>query len=437
MKRKIYNELLAWKNANSFKPLMIMGARQVGKTYIIREFCKNEFSNFVEINLFQRNDIINLYKNKELNSSQKFNRLKTILEFDIDLPNTILFIDEIQQSEELISELKYFCEEHNNVRIICAGSLLGVKLKRMQMPFPVGKVKRLTLYPMDFEEFLLAMGQVMLIEEIKKCYLNNVVIVEPLHIKALEFYRYYLITGGMPESVKNFKDVNQDIIKYDLSIRNEILTSYFDDMAKYVKDKSDSLKIRQTYESIAPQLSNENKKFKYSDIDKYARSREYEVPLDWLVASDLVYKNYRVTIPKIPLEGFKKDDMFKLFYNDVGFIISSLNIKPADIMTDNLSLYKGAIAENYVANQLIVNGYNLYYWQSDGIAEIDFLIYTKDGVIPVLVKAGDATKSKSLNSYIDKFKPKYAIRISTKNFGYDKDKCIKSVPLYATFCINE
>ncbi len=202
-------------------------------------------------------------------------------------------------------------------------------------------------------------------------------------------------------------------------------------------DKTDSLRIRQTYESIASQLSNENKKFKYSSIDKNARSREFAIPLDWLEAANLVYKNHRVSIPAIPLEGFKQDDTFKLFYNDVGFVVSTLNIKNADIIMDNLSLYKGAIVENYVASSLVTNGYQLFYWQSDGVSKIDFLIYTDDGIIPAIVKAGDSTKSKSLNVYNDKFHPKYSIRISTKNFGYDQSKHIKSIPLYAVFCINE
>lgn len=198
---------------------MVLGARQVGKTYIITEFCKKEFKNFVSLNLFQDSEIINLYKRIDLNSEQKFNYLQTIINFDLSTKDTVLFVDEIQCSEELISELKFFCEKHNNIRIICAGSLLGVKLKRLNSSFLVGKIKMINMYPMDFEEFLIANHKEMLLEEIKKCYSNNSCMIDALHTQAMEYYKYYLICGGMPESVKNFIDNNCDIMKYDSSIK--------------------------------------------------------------------------------------------------------------------------------------------------------------------------------------------------------------------------
>ena len=256
MKRKIYDELIKWKNnTDNIKPLMILGVRQCGKTYIINEFCQKEFDNYVSINLFDNNDVIDLY-NSNLNSDEKYNRLKLLLDFDIDKENTCLFIDEIQQCEALISELKYFCEKHNNVRIICAGSLLGVKLKRAKTSFPVGKVKMLTMYPMNFEEFLWAMNQDLLIDTIKDCYLNNKQISSPVHEKALTLYRTYLFTGGMPESVKNMVSIKGDYIKYDDTILEDILTSYFNDMSKYVTSESEVLKIRRVYNSLPSQLSN-------------------------------------------------------------------------------------------------------------------------------------------------------------------------------------
>lgn len=435
MKRKIYDILLDWKNdTNNIKPLMILGARQVGKTYIIDDFCKHEYSNYVYVNLLDRLDIVDLYETR-LNSLQKLTRLKALLNVDLEQEDTILFIDEIQESEKLISELKYFCEKHNKMRIVVAGSLLGVKLKRSRFSFPVGKVKMVTMYPMDFEEFLWAMNQYMLIDEIKNCYLNNTYMVNALHEKALDYYKYYLISGGMPESVQNMVLVDGDVIKYQKNIKLDIIDSYFKDMDKYVENNSEALKIEKTYRSIPAQLSNESNKFQFSKIDSGARFREYESSLNWLEASNMVVKNYRVSIPEIPLEGFIKEEFFKLFLNDVGLLTGLLDIKYADIMLDNLSLYKGAIVENFVANQLICNGFSLYYWQSDGIAKVDFLLYTKDGVIPLEVKAGDSVQSKSLKVYMDKFNPKYAIRINTRNFGYDKEKRIKSIPLYAIFCL--
>lgn len=435
MKRKIYDELLKWKNnTDNVKPLMVLGVRQSGKTYIINEFCKNEYSNYVYVNLFENTNVIELY-NSNLTSIEKFNRLKLLLDFDFENEDTILFIDEIQESEKLIAELKYFCENHNNVRIICAGSLLGVKLKRSKFSFPVGKVKMLNMYPMDFEEFLVAMNQEMLIDLIKDCYKNNKQITSPIHEKALNLYRIYLITGGMPESVNNMVKTNGDYIKYDKTILTDIVSSYFKDMDKYVTNESEALRINRVYDSLPSQLSNVSNKFQYSNVSKDARAREYATAIDWLEASNMVLRCKAIKTPEIPLEGFVDVDTFKLYLSDVGILNNILKLNIEDILNDNISLYKGVIAENFVANQLVCNGFDLYYYRSNNTSEVDFLLYTKDGIIPVEVKAGNATQSKSLKLYIEKYKPKYAIRISTKDFGYDPKTNIKSIPLYATFLI--
>lgn len=435
MKRKIYEELLKWKNNNdNVKPLMILGVRQSGKTYIINEFCKNEYSNYVYVNLFENTNVIELY-NSNLTSIEKFNRLKLLLDFDFEKEDTILFIDEIQESEKLISELKYFQENHNNIRIICAGSLLGVKLKRSKFSFPVGKVKMLNMYPMDFEEFLVAMNQEMLIDLIKDCYKNNKQITSTIHEKALNLYRIYLITGGMPESVNNMVKTNGDYIKYDKTILTDIVSSYFKDMDKYVTNESEALRINRVYDSLPSQLSNISNKFQYSNVSKDARAREYATAIDWLEASNMVLRCKAIKTPEIPLEGFVDVDTFKLYLSDVGILNNILKLNIEDILSDNISLYKGVIAENFVANQLVCNGFDLYYYRSNNTSKVDFLLYTKNGIIPVEVKAGNATQSKSLKLYIEKFKPKYAIRISTKDFGYDPKTNIKSIPLYATFLI--
>ncbi len=434
MHRKIYENLLKWKNTKNAKPYILLGARQVGKTYIIEEFCQKEYKHFIKINLLNDKDILNLYETDK-NSDEKFRNLKVMLNFDIEKEDTILFIDEIQESESLISELKYFCEEHSNVRIICAGSLLGVKLKRFKKSFPVGKVIIEKMYPMDFEEFLIAQNQNLLIDEIKRCYEKNTELSKPIHEKALSFYRLYLITGGMPESIKNMLEVNNDIIKYDTNILKNITESYFDDMNKYIISNSESLKIEKIYKSIPLQLSNESKKFQYSKVQENAKSRNFESALDWLEASNLVLKSYCVTTPSIPLKGYVEKETFKLFISDTGLLNNLLEIRNEDIIKDNLSLYKGSITENFVANEIISYGYSLYYWKSKGAAEIDFLLYTKDGIIPIEVKAGNNTKAKSLKTYIEKYNPKYSIRISTKNFGYDKNTKIKCIPLYAIFCL--
>lgn len=435
MKRKIYNQLIEWKNNKINKPLLILGVRQCGKTYIINEFCQNEYKNYLKINLLERNDVVNLYK-ENINSEEKYKRLKAMINFDFDTENSILFIDEIQESEELISELKYFCEEHNNVRIICAGSLLGVKLKRLTKSFPVGKVYIKNMYPMDFEEYLIANDENLLIESIKECFVNNKPMLS-LHTKALKYYNSYLLTGGMPESVLNLININGDYIKYDKNIISNIIESYFDDMKKYIQTQTEALRIRALYESLPSQLSNSSHKFQYSKLNTGAKSRDYELPLDWLLSANMVQKVNCVKTIEKPLKGFEDSDTFKLFLSDIGILNNLLNISINDILNDNLKIYKGIITENYVANQLLANEIPLFYWKNKQNVEVDFLIETKDGIIPIEVKSSDNTQSKSLKIYNGLFNPPYAIRMSTKDFGYNSETKIKSVPLYATFLIKD
>ena len=435
MKRKIYNQLIEWKNNKINKPLLILGVRQCGKTYIINEFCQNEYKNYLKINLLERNDVVNLYK-ENINSEEKYKRLKAMINFDFDKENSILFIDEIQESEELISELKYFCEEHNNVRIICAGSLLGVKLKRLTKSFPVGKVYIKNMYPMDFEEYLIANDENFLIESIKECFVNNKPMLS-LHTKALKYYNSYLLTGGMPESVLNLININGDYIKYDKNIISNIIESYFDDMKKYIQTQTEALRIRALYESLPSQLSNSSHKFQYSKLNTGAKSRDYELPLDWLLSANMVQKVNCVKTIEKPLKGFEDNDTFKLFLSDIGILNNLLNISINDILNDNLKIYKGVITENYVANQLLANEIPLFYWKNKQNVEVDFLIETKDGIIPIEVKSSDNTQSKSLKIYNTLFDPPYAIRMSTKDFGYNTETKIKSVPLYATFLIKD
>ena len=432
MERKIYNELIDWKNNNIEKPLMVIGARQIGKTYIIREFCEKEFEKNIYINLLEHVEIKNIFK-EEISTEEKYNRMKIYLDIDIDLENTIIFFDEIQESEELISSLKYFNESEKPFKIICAGILLGVKLKRMKTSFPVGKVKMINMYPMDFEEFLIANGNKGLIEEIYKCYNNNKAMDKVLHQKAINLYKLYLCVGGMPEAVKNLLDNDKDILKFDKTIIEDIIDSYLNDMNKYVQNKNEAIKIETIYKSIPSQLGNNSNKFQYGKISHNARKREYETALEWLLSSTMVHKCSILNKVEIPPLGFIKDGHFKLYLSDVGILISLLQIKYNDIILDRILQYKGIITENYVATQLVVNKNPLIYWESGNQAEIDFILYNDDGLIPVEVKADDNIGSKSLKIYMSRYNPKYAIRISTKNFGFENN--IKSVPLYATFLV--
>ena len=434
MKRKIYEDLINWKNTKDFKPLVVLGVRQCGKTYIIDEFCKNEFKNYKKINLLYDVDVVKLYKSSN-SSEKKYNDLKILLDFDFDKEDSILFIDEIQESEELISELKFFNEKHSNVRIICAGSLLGVKLARLNKPFPVGKVTRVYMYPMDFEEFLIAFNQQPLINKIKSCFEKNESM-GILHSKAIDYYRRYLLSGGMPESIKALIDCNEDYYNYDLSKLNDIIEDYKNDMNNHVTNSSETLKIRNIYNSLSSQLQNASKKFQYSMIAPDAKSREYRLPLNWLVESNMVQICKCIKLPEKPLLGFVDNDVFKVYYSDVGIFNRLINNDIKTILLDDMKIYKGIITENYVANQLKANGLDLLYWKGIRESEVDFLITTmNDGVIPIEVKAFDHTQSKSLNVYNELYHPKYMIRISLKDFGFKNS--IKSIPLYAVFCINK
>lgn len=299
MKRKIYDELLEWKEKGMQKPLMVIGARQIGKTYIIKEFCKKKFKNYIYINLFEQTEIIKIF-DEEISTEEKFKRMKIYLDKDIDLKNTIIFFDEVQESEEIISSLKYFNESSEPYKIICAGSLLGVKLKRMKKAFPVGKVKIINMYPMDFEEFLLANGNEELINEIKRCYTNLEPMSDVLHRKALELYKLYLCIGGMPEAVKNLVTNNKDILKFDSTIISDIIESYLNDMTKYVENKAETVKIENIYKSVPAQLGNMSNKFQYGKIDSNARKRDYESSLNWLLSSTMVQKSNLLGKVEIP-----------------------------------------------------------------------------------------------------------------------------------------
>ena len=433
MKRKFWDKLLEWKNKNIEMPLMVVGARQVGKTYIINKFCQENFDDYVYINLKDEPDIIGFFK-ENISVSDKVRKLELKLNRSIK-EETVIFFDEIQESEELISALKYFCENNFPYKIVCAGSLLGVKLKRFNSSFPVGKVNILHMYPMDFEEFLLGIGEELVINEIKKCFDNNVKIDDFLHRRLLNYYRLYLCVGGMPSSVLNLRDNDLNILEYDSNIIRSIIEAYLADMKRYTLSYFETVKIEKIYKNMPSQLAKENKKFQYGKIEKSARSREYETALDWLLSSNLVLKCNLVNRLESPLKGFVNESSFKLYFSDVAILTSMLEMAYNKILLDENIMYKGVIAENYVANELVKNNFSLYYWNVNQVAEIDFLIDTEDGIIPIEVKANDNTSSKSLNYYVSRYNPNYSIRISTKNFGFENG--IKSVPLYAVFCIKK
>lgn len=426
MKRKIYKNLLNWKEKNSKLPYMLVGARQTGKTYILKEFCEKEFENYIYINLENMLNVAEIFE-ETLEPKKIIQAIEVILNTKIDIKNTIIFIDEIQTLEKAINSLKYFAEAEEEYKIVCAGSLLGVKINRFKSSFPVGKVWIDYLYPMDFEEFLIAIDEQELDNIIKDSYKKMEPMLEPLHQKALRLYNEYLCIGGMPSNILEYIRNEKDITEYQDDLSNIIITSYLADMLKYTEN-TEAIKNNKIYNSIPEQLGKENKKFKYSVVEKSARSREYESSLEWLVASNMILKCNNVKTPKSPLKAYM-DENFKVYLSDIGILRVLSRITINEILLNKNMLYKGVLAENYVA-QILNNKYKeLYYWQLGSYYEVDFVINIEGDIIPIEVKASDNITSKSLNYYMEKYKPEYAIRISTKNFGFSNN--IKSIPLYA------
>ncbi len=431
MKRRIYEKLLKWKNENMKMPYMLVGARQTGKTYILKEFCEKEFERYVYVNLENMQNIKEIFERTSIPEEIIIN-MEAILNIDIDEENTIIFLDEIQVSEEAIKSLKYFCESKKEYKIVCAGSLLGVKINRFKSSFPVGKVWIDYLYPMDFEEFLMAINEEKLLKMIEQSYKTMKPMLEGLHEKALKYYYDYICIGGMPAAILDYIKNGGNVIKFNEEINEIILTSYMADMAKYTINQ-ESIRNAKIYNSIPAQLGKENKKFKYSLVEKSARAREYESSLNWLISSNMVIKCNSVKIPKSPLKAYI-DENFKIYLSDIGLLRTLSKISINEILLNKNMLYKGILAENYIAEILYAKNREIFYWQiNSGMYEVDFLINVDGDIIPIEVKASDNTTSRSLNYYVNRYKPKYSIRLSTKNFGFSNN--IKAIPLYAAYLI--
>ena len=431
MYRKIEDDLKKWLKDYKM-PLMLIGARQTGKTYILDNFCKNNFKNYVYINLDKEEDVTSIFEST-INPETIIEKIEILKNINIDIEDTIIFLDEIQVSERAITSLKYFCESDKPYKIVCAGSLLGVKINRFKSSFPVGKVVIKYLYPMDFEEYLIAIGETKLIDEIKNHYQNNEPLINAIHEKALDLYKKYLVLGGMPTMINNYIINNYNISHIDFNLQEQIITSYLADMNKYTEN-SEGIKNNQIYNSIPKELARVNNTFKYSIVDKDARKVRYESSLEWLLASNMLLKCDLVLRNESPLKAFSSTDKFKLYLSDVGLLRALSNLDYSEILLDKNEMYKGVLTENYVACELFPKLKELYYYNFDKY-EIDFLIKINGDIIPIEVKSGRRINSKSLNEYIKKYKPNYSIRISSKNFGLENN--IKSVPLYAVFCITK
>lgn len=431
MKRKIMKYLETWKNSPHRKPLIIQGARQVGKTYSLLEFGREQYENVAYFN-FETTPKLKSTFEENLSPDYLIPILSHICGQTIIKEKTLIIFDEVQKCEGALTSLKYFCEDAPEYHIAACGSLLGVAVNREEFSFPVGKVDIKTMYPMDMEEFMMALGKEDLVKRIRNCFDNDTPMPTVLHDEAMELYRQYLVVGGMPESVMRFVETKDYILVRHT--QKMILESYLNDMSKY-NTSNEIKKTRLTYDNVTVQLSKKNTRFQYKLIKKGGRASEFENAIEWLVLSGIVSRVYKSEQIKKPLEDYKDIDSFKIYISDTGLLCAKKDLLAQDVLYSSPELddFKGGMAENYVNSQLICSGYMTYYWMSDRGAEIDFVVQRDGNIIPIEVKSADNTKAKSLGIYINTFKPLYSIKLSAKNFGFEDGK--KTVPLYAAFCI--
>jgi len=428
MKRDLYGELLSWKASKSRKPLILRGARQVGKTHLLKKFGKQEYDTCIYLN-FEEDPKLAEFFSEALSPSSILEKIGIYLEREIKPEGTLLIFDEIQECPAALNSLKYFQEDANEFHIIAAGSLLGVKLAHSK-GFPVGKVNFLDLYPLTFFEFLDAIGKNKLrsfLEEIKKCEPIPEPIPEPFHNELLALLKKYMYIGGMPEVVAAYASTENLLSIRD--IQKEILKAYDLDFAKHAP-KEEIMKISLVWESIPSQLAKENKKFVFSMIKQSARGREYEVAIQWLNEAGLILKAYNISSPKLPLRNYGNNNVFKVYFLDVGLLSAMCNIPAKYVIEKNnlFSEFNGAFTENFIAQELTAQHLPLYYWTSEGIAEVDFIIEQDFNVYPLEVKSGVSRRKKSLLVYGEKYKPTLLLRTSAMNLRQDGNIC--NIPLY-------
>ncbi len=428
MRRDFFNKLLLWKASDMRKPLILRGARQVGKTYLLTEFAK-EYDNHIFINFDEEPHFASFF-------AENLNPERIIKEFEIYfkqpiLPGkTLIIFDEIQECPEALNSLKYFCEKKNEYHVASAGSLLGVKLSK---GFPVGKVNFLDLAPLSFFEFLDALGESSLrklIEELEEPR----AISEIFHEKLIKLLKYYFVVGGMPEAVATYlKKENLEDVRV---VQKEILDAYTLDFAKHAPEE-EVMKIMAVWESIPRQLAKENKKFIFSAIRESARAKNYETAIQWLKDAGLLLKANLISTPKLPLDAYADKRAFKVFMLDVGLLGAMSKLDPRVLLEGNqlFQEFKGSLTENFVATELHDEHFDgLYYWSSNGTAEIDFVISTEHLIFPLEVKAGISKQKKSLLIYEEKFShaenvPPVLSRTTLRNFAHEAK--IINYPLYA------
>lgn len=432
MKRKITQALASWKARKHHKPLLIHGARQVGKTYAALSFGKSAYQNVVYLNFEGNPELAQIFE-RNLDPARLLAELSAFFGATILPHETLLIFDEVQACERALTSLKYFAEQAPDFDIIAAGSLLGVALRRETYSFPIGKVDTLTLHPLDFEEFLWALGEDALASAIRTSFEDRTPC--PIHEKALDLYHLYLAVGGLPQAAKTYCDTQDfDFVQ---SEQKNLVNAYLADMAKYATPQ-ETTRILAIWQSLPAQLAKENRKFQYKTVKTGARAYQYATALTWLKASGLIEVCRCVTEGTLPLAAFTKPDAFKIYLADTGLLCARYGI-PAHLLLHaphSFDAFKGALTENYVMQALVTNGLMPYYWTDKNQAEVDFVLQTKTGdILPIEVKSAAHVRAKSLQAFRKRYAPPYAIRISSRNFGYEDG--LFSLPLYAVFCLKE
>lgn len=430
MERDIMKQLVAWKDSPDRKPLLVTGVRQCGKTYILKEFGNKYFEDTAYFYFEGNRGLISVFE-YDLDPVRILRELGSIVRGQEIIPGkTLIIFDEIQACPNAVTSLKYFCENMKEVPIVCAGSLLGIPVKRDGISFPVGKVDRLQMYPMTYAEFLRADGGQALYEGAMRLEIGKKL--PELYSAPLEkSLKYYYIVGGMPEVVKKWVDThNFDEVS---RLQDTILEDYGSDFAKYAP-KTDIPKLGWIWNSVPKQLAKDNNKFVFSHVKEGKRSNELEDALEWLTDAGLVHRLEMVSNPELPLSFYADAMFFKVYMADVGLLRRKSGLSHKTILEEPeiYKNFKGALTENYVLNELIAQGKQLYFWRSGNTAEVDFLFEDKDRIIPVEAKAAISTRAKSYLQFCKKYRPSLGFKFSMKNVGTNmtEETLTYSVPLY-------
>lgn len=429
MRRRLMDELIRWKKSPKRKPLILKGVRQCGKTYLLKAFAAQAYDNSVYLNLERNPGYASLFE-KDFDVDRIITEMGVLTKTRIEKEKTLVILDEIQACQKAITALKYFCEEAPEYHIAAAGSLIGVSLAKPGS-YPVGKVDVKRLYPMSFVEYLWAAGEENLVQYIEQS--NLLQMSQAIHNQLSQYYHYYLMTGGMPEVVDAWMR-HHDIQQVDDILLN-LLDLYQLDFAKHAPPK-DFQKISQIWEAIPQQLAKENQRFIFGQVKEGARGKDLEDALIWLVDAGMVHQVTKVEKPFIPLSAYAKQNLFKVYACDVGLLRRLARVEASLILSgnDHYTEFKGAMAENFVLQQLLFMGVDLpYYWSSGNLAEVDFVVQLQGLPTPIEVKAGKIIRSKSLVSYVDRYKPSKAYRFSSA--PRENKGTIIDLPLYLMWTI--